>query len=193
MTRRTSSRLAALFIVSVSLFVGACSRGADEKAATPDKVEYPPLPASVSGAEMAMVDGTKFRVADKKGKVVLINLWATWCGPCIEEMPDLIKMQNELGPKGFEVLGLNTEMDPDADFAATDRMIKGFIVEQGLNYPNAYITGEVQNELVKISKLAAIPQSFLVDREGRLRAVFTGGGKKTIEKMWESVRKVASE
>lgn len=193
MTRTTSSVVASALLVPICLFVLGCSGASEVKTPSSDKVEFPPLPTAVSSAEMAMVDGTKFTIGDRKGKVVLLNLWATWCGPCIEEMPDLIKMQNELGPKGFEVLGLNTEMDPDADFAATDRMIKGFIAEQGLNYPNAYITGEVQNELVKISNLAAIPQSFLVDREGRLRAVFTGGGKKTIDKIWESVRKVTAE
>ena len=62
---------------------------------------FPPAPVAVSQAEIKNIDGTSFKVEDKKGKVILLNLWATWCGPCRAEMPDLIDLQNKYRDKDF--------------------------------------------------------------------------------------------
>ena len=71
--------------------------------------EYPPLAEKAANAEMKNLDGTMTKVTDRKGKVLLLNMWATWCGPCRGEMPALVKMQEEHGPKGFEIIGLSSE------------------------------------------------------------------------------------
>ena len=150
------------------------------------KSDYPPIASAVATANIKNLDGTTFTVNDKKGKVVLLNLWATWCGPCRSEMPALVKMQEKYGPQGFEILGLNTD-DEDAG------KINAFVSEMKLNYPIAYADSQMQSSLLKISKFPGIPQSFLIDRDGNLRAVFKSANASEIAKMEENVAKVVSE
>ncbi len=144
---------------------------------------YPPLPAAVSDAEIAKVDGSTVKLADKKGKVVLLNLWATWCKPCRVEMPALVQMQNDLGPDGFEVIGLNADDEEEA-------LIKQFAESQKLNYQLGWMDGKLHKGLLNISRNSGIPQSFLIDREGRLRGVFMGAGADEINLMKRTVAKV---
>lgn len=147
------------------------------------KGDYPPAPAAIMQAELTKPDGARFRVEDYKGKVILVNLWATWCGPCKAEMPELVKLQDEHRDKGFEVIGLNIDEGEDAE------MIKAFGEKMNLNYQLAKGEYELGGEFLKISKVDAIPQSFLIDREGRLVGVFIGAGK-SVEKIKENVRRV---
>lgn len=150
------------------------------------KGEYPPIPVAVATTEIKNLDESTFKLEDKKGTVVLINLWATWCGPCRGEMPHLIEMQDNYGGKNFEIIGLDTDDESVED-------INKFVEQMKLNYKIAYADGTLMRELVNISKFQGIPQSFLIDREGRLRGVFLGGGKNVIEKMKTTVEKVVNE
>ena len=165
---------------------GASAGRAPEAAKQKTPSEYPPLASAVAQAEIKNLDGSTFKIADKKGKVLLLNMWATWCGPCRGEMPALVKMQNDYGEKGFEVIGLNSD-DEAAD------QIKQFAQMMNLNYTLAWADDKTQVELLKISKFQGIPQSYLIDRDGNLRGVFTGGGAPTVQKMEELVPKVLSE
>lgn len=149
------------------------------------KINYPPAPSAIMTADIKMLDGTSFKLQDKKGKVVLVNLWATWCGPCINEMPHLVEMQEKYKDKGFEVIGLDSDEESKED-------IEAFAVKQKLNYPLGWAEGSLVNEFVKLTRLNGIPQSILVNREGQLTGVFTGGGKKTIDKMVETVEKIVT-
>lgn len=149
--------------------------------------EYPPIAEKVAQSELKNLDGTTSKVADRKGKVVLLNMWATWCGPCRAEMPSLVKMQDAYRDKGFEIIGLNTE---DGD---TKEMIDKFAAEMNLNYTLVWARTDLQMALLKISNFNGIPQSFLVDRDGRLRGVFRGGGPNEIRKMEELVAKVVND
>ena len=149
--------------------------------------EFPPLAEKAANAEMKNLDGSTSRVADYKGKVLLLNMWATWCGPCRAEMPALVKMQDEHRDKGFEIIGLNTD---DGD---TKEMIDKFAQEMKLNYKLVWAPTDQQAALLKISNFDGIPQSFVIDRDGKLRGVFRGGGKAEIQKMEELVAKVVGE
>ena len=149
--------------------------------------DYPPLAEKAANAEMKNLDGTTTKVSDRKGKVLLLNMWATWCGPCRGEMPALVKMQEEHGPKGFEIVGLNTD---DGD---TKEMVEKFAEEMKLNYTLVWSPTEQQNALLKISNFNGIPQSFIIDRDGNLRGVFRGGGKAEVKKMEELVAQVVNE
>ncbi len=150
------------------------------------KSEYPPIASAVATAEIKNLDGTAFTVNDKKGKVILLNLWATWCGPCRAEMPALVRLQDRHGAQGFEVLGLNTD-DEEVE------KINSFAASMKLNYPLAWADTGLQSSLLKISKFPGIPQSFLLDREGNLRGVFRGANQADIAKMEETVAKVMAE
>jgi thiol-disulfide isomerase/thioredoxin len=148
--------------------------------------EYPPIASAVATAEIKSLDGTLFTVNDKKGKIVLLNLWATWCGPCRAEMPALVRMQEKHRDQGFEVIGLNTD-EEDVE------MINEFAGTMKLNYPLAYADTKLQSSLLKISKFPGIPQSFLLDRDGNLRGVFRGANAADIKKMEEVVAKLVEE
>lgn len=156
--------------------------GAPEK----KKINYPPAPSAIMTADVKSLDGTTFKLQDKKGKVVLVNLWATWCGPCINEMPHLNEMQEKFKDKGFEIIGLDTDDE-------SKEAIDAFAAKQKLNYPLGWADGKLMNEFVKITKLQGIPQSILINREGQLTGVFTGGSPKVINKMKETVEKIVNE
>lgn len=147
--------------------------------------DYPPAPKAIMENQIKRLDGTMYTLNDKKGKVVLINLWATWCGPCIGEMPHLNEMQEKFASQGFEIIGLNTD-----DESKTD--IDAFAEKQKLNYELGWADGKLMTEFVKISRLQGIPQSILINRDGQLTGVFTGGSKKTIDKMKETVEKIVA-
>ena len=150
------------------------------------KSDFPPAPVAVSQAEIKNIDGGTFKVEDKKGKVLLLNLWATWCSPCRAEMPELVELQNKYRDKDFEIIGLNTDDE-------SVEKIKDFADDMKLNYTLAYADGKLMNELLKISKFSGIPQSYLIDRDGRLRGVFTGGGPKVIGQLKDVAEKVVNE
>ncbi len=156
--------------------------GAPEK----KKVNYPPAPSAIMTADVKSLDGTSFKLQDKKGKVVLVNLWATWCGPCINEMPHLNEMQEKYKDKGFEIIGLDTDDESKED-------IDAFAAKQKLNYQLGWADGALMTEFVKLTKLQGIPQSILINRDGQLTGVFTGGSPKVINKMKETVEKIVNE
>ncbi len=160
---------------------------------SPDKkkINYPPAPSAIMQTDIKSLDGTSFKLQDKKGKVVLVNLWGIWCGPCIAEMPELIKMQENFKDKGFEVIGLNIG-DEDGGVESKEN-IDVFSAKQKLNYSLGYADRELMNQFVKLSRLEGVPQSLLINREGQLTGVFTGGGQKTVAKMKETVEKIVNE
>ena len=150
------------------------------------KSDYPPIATAVDQSDLKNLDGTTFKVADKRGKVLLLNMWATWCGPCRAEMPTLVRMQDEHRERGLEVIGLNTD---DETVAQIDEFAAGM----KLNYTLVWADTELQAALLRISKFGGIPQSFIIDREGNLRGVFRGANPADIKKMEELVGMIVAE
>jgi thiol-disulfide isomerase/thioredoxin len=150
------------------------------------KSEYPPLPEKVAQAEMENLDRSTSKIADRKGKVVLLNLWATWCGFCRQEMPLLVKLQDEHRDAGFEVIGLNVDDESIEE-------VNPFVQEMKLNYTIAWADSKMTSGLLKVSKFQGIPQSFLLDREGNLRGVFTGANPENLKKMEDLIANVVGE
>ena len=149
--------------------------------------DYPAIPNAIAQSDLKNLDNSTFKIADKKGKVLLLNMWATWCGPCRSEMPRLVKMQDEHRDQNFEIIGIDTEEQDTADD------INAFAKEMKLNYTLVWGDADLQNELVKITNFPGIPQSFLIDRDGRLRGIFKGANPSDVKKMEELVAKVVSE
>ncbi|MEQ1924306.1 MAG: TlpA family protein disulfide reductase [Pyrinomonadaceae bacterium] len=152
---------------------------------------FPPLASGLAEADLEMLDGTKFKISSKKGKVLLLNIWGTWCGPCRAEMPTLMALQNEYGPKGFEVIGMN--IGDGGGTPETVPQITKFVEQMKLNYTIARSPNAVTNEFYKITKQSVVPQTMLVDREGHLRGVFVGGGERVFNSLRETVAKTMAE
>lgn len=125
------------------------------------------LPATVRDVELTAVSGSPFKLADYDGKVLVVNLWATWCGPCRAEIPELVKLYQEFRPQGLEVVGLSTE-NPDASAAGVRRFVSDF----NMNYRVGWAPGSVAATLM--ADRNAIPQSFVISRDGRVLTRFVG-------------------
>ncbi len=146
----------------------------------------PPAPVAIMQSDIKDLEGKTFKLEDKKGKVVLVNLWATWCGPCRSEMPHLVEMQEKYKDKNFEILGLNVD---DESVEA----VKSFGKEMKLNYFLGFADSKLVGEFMKLSRQQGIPQSFLINREGKTAGVFFGAGSKAVNGMKESVEKTVNE
>ena len=107
--------------------------------------------------------GDSVTLSDLRGKVVLINFWATWCGPCRTEMPLLEAMYQRYSALGFEMLGVNVEKDSS--------LSDGFLKETPVTFPILY---DPENQVSKMFDVAAMPSTVLVDREGNLRFLHHG-------------------
>ena len=103
------------------------------------------------------IDGKPLTLANARGKVVLLNFWATWCGPCRAEIPDLIALQQKYKDQ-LQIIGLTVD-DDDVSF------IKQVVARTRINYPVAMTTSEVR---VQYGGVAALPTSFLLDTQGRV-------------------------
>jgi thiol-disulfide isomerase/thioredoxin len=164
----------------------AASNSTTANAGAPKKPsEYPPIATAIAESDIKNLDGSTFKIADKKGKVILLNMWATWCGPCRAEMPALVKMQDAFRDQGLEIVGLNSDDEPAED-------INNFAKAMNLNYTLVWPDDKLRNDLLKISQFGGIPQSFLIDRDGNLRGVFRGANPNDVRKMETLVAKVVN-
>lgn len=176
----------ALFIIlsfAISGFVACNNSATIEKAENDD---FPTAPDVIVKTDLQALDGENFKVEDFKGDVILVNLWATWCGPCIKEMPELVAMQEKYGDKGFKVIGLNTSDEPP-------ELVKAFVEKQKLNYKIGWATDEVRDKFFQLSEMSGIPQSIIINRNGNMVGLFRGGGPEAVQKMIETVDKTMAE
>jgi peroxiredoxin len=125
------------------------------------------LPASITDAELRAVTGAPIKLSNYNGKVLVVNLWATWCGPCRLETPELVKLHKEFRSQGVEVVGLSTE-NPDA---SADK-VREFVHNFDVDYRIGWATPDVAITLMQGRD--AIPQSFVISRSGRIVRRFIG-------------------
>ena len=107
--------------------------------------------------KLETLEGKPLSLAQYQGKVILLNFWATWCGPCRAEVPDLVALQEKYKDR-LQILGLVVD-DDDQD------AIKKFIVEFGINYPTALATEGIR---MHYGGIPALPTSFIIDEQGRV-------------------------
>jgi thiol-disulfide isomerase/thioredoxin len=124
----------------------------------------PPVPA----ISFVAPDGSEHSLADWKGKVTVVNFWATWCAPCREEMPSLDRLQAQLGGDGFEVVTIATGRNPPA---AVDR----FFAET--NVQNLPRFADPKQELARAMGVLGLPVTVILDKEGNEVGRVLGGAK----------------
>jgi len=118
------------------------------------------------------LDGKTMRLSDFRGKAVLLNFWATWCGPCKIEMPWFVELQNQYAAQGFQIVGV--AMDD-----ASKEDISKFAKDMGVNYPILIGKESVGDEY---GGVPALPESFLIGRDGKIVDKILGlRGKAEIE------------
>ncbi len=117
-----------------------------------------PAPELVS----TLLDGSPIRLSDYRGRVVLLDFWATWCGPCIAELPNVKRVYQKYHDRGLEILGISLDSDRKA--------LADFVKKEGLTYPQVFDGKAWQTEIAKAYGVWSIPSVFLIDREGILRA-----------------------
>jgi peroxiredoxin len=143
-------RKTALIIILTGL-LAAVSATADHGLGTAPDFSLP----DASGGSVAL--------ADFKGQVVLINFWASWCGPCRQEMPLLDELSTRYAPLGFTMLGVNVEEDSSA--------ANGFLSGTPVSFPVLY---DRENSVSELYDVIAMPSTVIVDRTGQIRYIHHG-------------------
>ena len=181
----TTPRLA-FTIVVLSLFatvgVSSCNSNDETRMSAPTPTNTPAapvrnapapqpvlttLPANVLESELKALNGAPIKLSNYGGKVLLVNLWATWCTPCRVETPELVDLYKENRARGLEIVGLSTENPEDSA-----EKVRQFVQDFEVNYRIGWATPEVAITLMQGRD--AIPQSFVIGRDGRVIKRFVG-------------------
>lgn len=114
--------------------------------------------------ELRDLKGRRHRLSDYRGKVVLLNFWATWCPPCRAEMPDLVKLQRRYGPRGLRIIGITYPPE-------TAGAVRRFAARLRVNYPVALGTKETK---ALFTPSETLPLTVVIDRDGNVRELIEG-------------------
>lgn len=174
-TVNARARRVAISLLPALLCLAACSQpGANNSEPTPVLSEAPtttfPMPPVGSASNVAigwtLADGTRANLSEQRGKVVVLDLYATWCEPCRQSIPHLIGLHERYEAKGLSLVGLNVG-GPD------DRVkVAGFAAEFHISYPLGFPDKSLTDLFLSDDK--SIPQTFVFDREGRLIKRYIG-------------------
>jgi thiol-disulfide isomerase/thioredoxin len=123
----------------------------------------PAAPKAAPAWKLKDVDGNVVSSDQFKGKVVVIDFWATWCGPCRSEMPGYVALQKKYGPDGLVIIGIATDTDKNGPNAP---IVKRFILKNAISYQIVMDDGDVE---AAFGGMDAIPTTFIIDRDGLLR------------------------
>jgi thiol-disulfide isomerase/thioredoxin len=160
---KNAGRIALFAVVAVSALVAGHWLYPWNGGVTPNTGNVVELMA----ATLPDMDGKSQALAQWRGKVIVVNFWATWCPPCLEEIPEFVRMQEKLGPRGLQFVGIAIDnRDKAREFAA----------KFGINYP--ILIGEMEGiELVRRvgNDRGGLPFTVIVDRKGRLLGTELGG------------------
>lgn len=164
-----STIAAALMFLLVSPVLGAADEGESD---VPDRTklgEFVPSSQPFPAPEVSLADptGQTVELSGLRGKPVIVNLWATWCGPCLREMPSLERLQSRLGER-IAVLAVSEDR-------GGDKAVEPFIAKLGLKSVKVYL--DPKSEVGHAFGARGLPTSFLIDREGKVLGRIEGAAE----------------
>ena len=132
--------------------------------------------------EARALTGKALKLSTLKGKVVLLDFWATWCGPCEETIPRLERLDDRYRAQGLEIVGVSVDDDAGE--------VPPFVRAHGMRYPVVVDEGK---QVMELYNVRAVPTTVLVDRRGRIRARWMGTGDDVVEEMEQDIRSMLDE
>ena len=168
---RTSRKLtyfASMIALAAVVTLSGCGK---KEEATVEMKQVPPQQTPVASAEqgqtapnfaLASYEGDSKTLADYEGKVVMLNFWATWCGPCKREIPDFIDLQKTYEGKGLEIVGVALD-DPND--------VRNFVDNSQINYDILFGSDQIA---MAYGNIRSIPTTFLIGRDGKIVSSFVG-------------------
>lgn len=129
--------------------------------------------------ELELLDGSSFRLADRRGKTVVLDFWASWCGPCLQTMPQVDEVAREFADRGVQLVAINLEETPERIKAAMERL-----------QLEMAIALDKDGRIAERYGATSIPQTVIIDREGKVARLFVGGGARFDEQLRQALRVV---
>ncbi|HDQ26232.1 MAG TPA: TlpA family protein disulfide reductase [bacterium] len=167
-------KIVAVFLTSALLVFASVSCGAKKEAPGGGSSQSPQSAAqqhrdAAPDFSMPSIKTGEIRLSDHKGKVIILDFWATWCPPCRAKIPFFMELQEEYGKKGFTMIG--------AAINDTEDKIKNYAKSQKINYPVGMADRKMANDYGGITGL---PTTFVIDRQGVIRKVYVGFRPKSV-------------
>lgn len=183
---RFNKKISLLSIVALFIFliISFSTSNAEVKSSNPSVSN---IEAVVNGKDNKapdftfVSDGNKVKFSEfSKGKLIFLNFWGTWCPPCRREIPDIVKISNELKNKKFEVVGIAVERDPTT---AADNVAK-FMTTNNITYKMLLANSAIQQAFGGIS---SVPTTYIIDQEGKIVEKIVG--MQTYEAFMTSIKR----
>lgn len=153
-----------IFVVALlAIGLSACSAGGSAERAVPDLEVAPVENALAPDFKLTDMAGNVVQLSDYRGKVVLVNFWATWCPPCVMEMPTIQDRYAKYGGNKFAVLAVDVD--------ETELPVQAFIARNGLSFPVVIDEGA---EIYQLYQVRGLPSSYLIDEQGVIRSIHIG-------------------
>jgi cytochrome c biogenesis protein CcmG, thiol:disulfide interchange protein DsbE len=156
-----------LMVILVSV---GCGEGASSRRPAPDFL-------------LEEISGAKISLSNLKGKVIIVDFWATWCPPCLMSIPELVGLQEKYRQNGLSVVGISVD-NPDQ---VSDRDLAAFMEKRKINYPVARANAQVLQAYFAHDSNMAIPTMFLIDRQGMIAEKKVGFAPGSVE---QSIKKL---
>jgi len=150
-------QLAAIIIISVAVFQTGCDTGST----SPE----PAVALKIAPQfDLEILSGGRAKLADYRGKIIILDFWATWCPPCIKGIPDFVELQKKYGNKGLAILGISLDQNPK-------QKLGPFVKKYKMNYPVLLTDGKVDRAYGGIT---GIPTTFVINRKGEIYKKYVG-------------------
>ncbi|MBM4351387.1 MAG: TlpA family protein disulfide reductase [Deltaproteobacteria bacterium] len=156
--------------LALALFIPHCAQKTKDPASAPDFT-------------LKTIEGHEVALSGLRGKVVLLDFWATWCGPCKESIPHLIQLYKSYQDKGFELIGMSTDKAGDVE------MVRRFVKSMDIPYPIIMTPDEVARNY----KVTGLPTTVLIDKEGKVREKIVGFNSAIGQQIAARVEELTSE